>query len=92
MRSLLSGETGLLKCMPIRILRLTNLRRLDKFVVSGGVDDGKPSHLGSMKNLQLLRECGMEGLGNMSYLGDTMKLELDKMKNLLLLKLLLKLS
>ncbi|KAK9214450.1 hypothetical protein WN944_006442 [Citrus x changshan-huyou] len=87
MRSLLSGETGLLKCMPIRILRLTNLRRLDKFVVSGCVDDGKPIHLGSMKNLQLLRECGMEGLGNMSYLGDTMRLELDKMKNLLLLKL-----
>lgn len=49
MRSLLSGETDSLKCMPIGILRLTNLRRFDKFVVGGGVEHGKPSCLGSMK-------------------------------------------
>lgn len=49
MRSLLSGETDSLKCMPIGILRLTNLLRLDKFVVGGGVEHGKPSCLGSMK-------------------------------------------
>lgn len=41
MRSLLSGETDSLKCMPIGILRLTNLLRLDKFVVGGGVEHGK---------------------------------------------------
>lgn len=55
--------------------------------MSGGVDNGIPSRLGSMKNLQLLRDCGMEGLGNASYLSDAMRPELDKMKNLLLLKL-----
>lgn len=40
-----------------------------------------------MKNLQLLRDCGIEGPGNASYFGDAMRLEFAKMKNLLLSKL-----
>ncbi|KAH9685814.1 hypothetical protein KPL70_014109 [Citrus sinensis] len=70
MRSLLNGETYSLKYMPVGISKLTSLRTLDKFVVGGGVDGSNTCRLESLKNLQLLRECGIEGLGNVSRLDE----------------------
>ena len=67
MRSLLNDRTYSLEYMPIGISRLTNLRTLEKFVVGGGVDGGITCRLESLKNLQLLRECGIEGLSNVTF-------------------------
>ena len=66
MRSLLNGETYSLKYLPRGISRLTSLQTLEKFVVGGGVDGGSTCRLESLKNLQLLRECRVEGLSNVS--------------------------
>ncbi|XP_024039285.1 putative disease resistance protein RGA1 [Citrus clementina] len=87
MRSLLNGETYSLKYMPIGISKLTSLRTLDKFVVGGGVDGSNTCRLESLKNLQLLRECGIEGLGNVSHLDEAERLQLYNKKNLLRLRL-----
>ncbi|KAH9751740.1 hypothetical protein KPL71_014413 [Citrus sinensis] len=87
MRSLLNGETDSLKYMPIGISRLTSLRTLEKFVVGGGVDGGSTCRLESLKNLQLLRKCGVEGLSNVSHLDEAERLQLYNKKNLLRLYL-----
>ncbi|KAH9751809.1 hypothetical protein KPL71_014444 [Citrus sinensis] len=87
MRSLLNGETDSLKYMPIGISKLTSLRTLDKFVVGGGVDGSNTCRLESLKNLQLLRECGIEGLGKVSHLDEAERLQLYNKKNLLRLRL-----
>ncbi|GAY69106.1 hypothetical protein CUMW_269460 [Citrus unshiu] len=87
MRSLLNGDTDSLKYLPIGISRLTSLRTLEKFVVGGGVDGSNTCRLESLKNLQLLRECGIEGLGNVSHLDEAERLGLHNMKNLLRLSL-----
>ncbi|KAH9751799.1 hypothetical protein KPL71_014443 [Citrus sinensis] len=87
MRSLLNGETDSLKYMPVGISKLTSLRTLDKFVVGGGVDGSNTCRLESLKNLQLLRECGIEGLGNVLYLDEVERLQLYNQQNLLRLRL-----
>ncbi|XP_024039275.1 disease resistance protein RGA2-like [Citrus clementina] len=87
MRSLLNGETHSLKYLPIGISRLTSLRTLEKFVVGGGVDGNNTCRLESLKNLQLLRECGIEGLSNVSHIDEAERLELYNKENLLRLRL-----
>ncbi|KAK9214435.1 hypothetical protein WN944_006427 [Citrus x changshan-huyou] len=87
MRSLLNGGTPSLKYMPIGISKLTSLRTLEKFAVGGGVNDISTCRLESLKNLQLLRECGIEGLSNVSHLDEDERLGLHNMKNLLRLSL-----
>ncbi|KAL9451399.1 hypothetical protein AB3S75_013043 [Citrus x aurantiifolia] len=87
MRSLLNGDTSSLKYMPIGISRLTSLRTLEKFVVGGGVDGGSTCRLESLKNLQLLRECRVEGLSNVSHVDEAERLQLYNKKNLLRLHL-----
>ncbi|GAY69104.1 hypothetical protein CUMW_269450 [Citrus unshiu] len=68
-------------------VRHLGLRTLEKFVVGGGVDGSNTCRLESLKNLQLLRECGIEGLGNVSHLDEAERLGLHNMKNLLRLSL-----
>ncbi|KDO38920.1 hypothetical protein CISIN_1g037465mg, partial [Citrus sinensis] len=87
MRSLLNDNTRSLKYMPIGISKLTSLRTLGKFVVGGGVDGSSTCRLESLKNLQLLRECGIEGLGNVSHLDEAERLQLYNQQNLLCLHL-----
>ncbi|XP_024039263.1 putative disease resistance protein RGA4 [Citrus clementina] len=87
MRSLLNGGTPSLKYMPIGISKLTSLRTLEKFAMGGGVNDISTCRLESLKNLQLLRECGIEGLSNVSHLDEDERLGLHNMKNLLRLSL-----
>lgn len=87
MRSLLNGQTDKLKYMPMGISRLTSLRTLEKFVVGGGVDGGSTCTIESLKNLQLLRECRVEGLSNVSHLDEAERLQLYNKKNLLRLRL-----
>ncbi|KAK9214444.1 hypothetical protein WN944_006436 [Citrus x changshan-huyou] len=87
MRSLLNLGTDSLKYMPVGISKLTSLRTLEKFVVAGGVGDSSRCSLKSLKNLQLLRECGIEGLSNVSHIDDAERLELDNKKNLLRFRL-----
>ncbi|KAH9685802.1 hypothetical protein KPL70_014102 [Citrus sinensis] len=87
MRSLLNGKTYSLKYMPVGISKLTSLRTLEKFVVGGGVDGSNTCRLESLKNLQLLRECGIEGLGNVSHLEEAERLQLYNQQNLLRLRL-----
>ncbi|XP_024040912.1 disease resistance protein RGA2-like [Citrus clementina] len=87
MRSLLNDKTRSLKYMPVGISKLTSLRTLGKFVVGGGVDGSNTCRLESLKNLQLLRECGIEGLGNVSHLDEAERLGLHNMENLLRLRL-----
>ncbi|KAH9751738.1 hypothetical protein KPL71_014411 [Citrus sinensis] len=71
MRSLLNAGTDSLKYMPVGISKLTSLRTLQKFVVGGGVDGSNTCRLESLKNLQLLRECRVEGLSNVSHVDGT---------------------
>ncbi|XP_024039271.1 disease resistance protein RGA2-like [Citrus clementina] len=87
MRSLLNGETDSLKYMPVGISKLTSLRTLKKFVVGGGVDGNNTCRLESLKNLQLLRECRVEGLSNVSHVDEAERLQLYNKKNLLRLHL-----
>ncbi|KAH9751756.1 hypothetical protein KPL71_014423 [Citrus sinensis] len=87
MRSLLNGDTSSLKYLPIGISRLTSLRTLEKFVVGGGVDGNNTCRLESLKNLQLLRECRVEGLSNVSHVDEAERLQLYNKKNLLRLGL-----
>ncbi|KAK9214451.1 hypothetical protein WN944_006443 [Citrus x changshan-huyou] len=87
MRSLMNGQTEKLKYLPIGISRLTSLRTLEKFVVGGGVDGGSTCRLESLKNLQLLRECRVEGLSNVSHVDEAERLQLYNKKNLLRLHL-----
>ncbi|KAK9217868.1 hypothetical protein WN943_006498 [Citrus x changshan-huyou] len=87
MRSLLNGGTPSLKYMPIGISKLTSLRTLEKFAMGGGVNDISTCRLESLKNLQLLRECGIEGLSNVSHLDEDERLGLHNMKNLIRLSL-----
>ncbi|KAH9751840.1 hypothetical protein KPL71_014461 [Citrus sinensis] len=87
MRSLLNAETRSLKYMPIGISKLTSLRTLEKFVVGGGVDGGSTCRLESLKNLQLLRECRVQGLSNVSHVDEAERLQLYNKKNLLRLGL-----
>ncbi|KAH9751734.1 hypothetical protein KPL71_014410 [Citrus sinensis] len=87
MRTLLNYGTSSLEYMPIGISRLTNLRTLEKFVVGGGVDGGSTCRLESLKNLQLLRKCGVEGLSNVSHVDEAERLQLYNKKNLLRLLL-----
>ncbi|KAK9217879.1 hypothetical protein WN943_006509 [Citrus x changshan-huyou] len=86
MRSLLNLGTVSLKYMPVGISKLTNLRTLEKFVVAGGVGDSSRCSLKSLKNLQLLRECGIEGLSNVSHIDEAERLVLCN-KNLLRFRL-----
>ncbi|KAH9685783.1 hypothetical protein KPL70_014089 [Citrus sinensis] len=86
-RSLLNLGTDSLKYMPVAISKLTSLRTLETFVVAGGVGDSSRCSLKSLKNLQLLRECGIEGLSNVSHIDEAERLELDNKKNLLRFRL-----
>ncbi|KAK9214437.1 hypothetical protein WN944_006429 [Citrus x changshan-huyou] len=87
MRSLLNDKTRSLKYLPIGISKLTSLRTLEKFVVGGGVDGSNTCRLESLKNLQLLRECRVEGLSNVSHVDEAERLQLYNKKNLLRLHL-----
>lgn len=87
MTSLLKGDADSLKYMPIGITRLTSLRTLEKFVVGPGVDYSRTYDLESLKHVQLLRECSIEALGNVSDLSEARRSELYKRKNLICLRL-----
>ena len=74
--------------MPIGIARLTNLRRLTKFIVGRGVDGSKACGIESLKSLGHLRELRIDGLVNVLDVGEAKRCQLDKKKNLLSLSLL----
>ncbi|KAL9450503.1 hypothetical protein AB3S75_012271 [Citrus x aurantiifolia] len=73
-------ETESLRCLPVGIGELIRLRRVKKFVVGGGYD--RACSLGSLKKLNLLRECWISGLGGVSDAGEARRAELEKKKNL----------
>ena len=58
---------------------------MTKFVVGGGY--GGACSLGSLKKLNLLRECSIRGLGGVSDAGEARRAELEQKKNLLKLGL-----
>ncbi|KAH9689128.1 hypothetical protein KPL70_015375 [Citrus sinensis] len=72
--------TSCLRYLPVGIGELINLRRVTKFVVGGGYD--RACSLGSLKKLNLLRQCSICGLGGVSDAGEARRAELEKKKNL----------
>ncbi|KAJ4719014.1 Disease resistance protein [Melia azedarach] len=76
--------------MPKGIERLTGLRSLAEFVVSGdGQYGGKACNIGSLKHLNHLRgSLQIRGLGNVIDVEEARKAELEKKKNLSSLTLL----
>ncbi|KAH9688990.1 hypothetical protein KPL70_015297 [Citrus sinensis] len=64
---------------------LIRLRSVRKFVVGGGYD--RACSLGSLKKLNLLRDCRIRGLGDVSDAGEARRAELEKKKSLLKLGL-----
>ena len=89
MRHLLNDGTDTLRYMVVGIGRLTGLRTLGEFHVSGGggVDGRKACRLESLKNLEHLQVCGIRRLGDVSDVGEAKRLELDKKKYLSYLRL-----
>ncbi|KAK9219072.1 hypothetical protein WN943_007711 [Citrus x changshan-huyou] len=75
-----NDDTWFLRYLPVGIGELINLRRVTKFVVGGGYDRARS--LGSLKKLNLLRECSIRGLGGVSDAGEARRAELEKKKNL----------
>ncbi|KAH9689183.1 hypothetical protein KPL70_015409 [Citrus sinensis] len=72
--------TGCLRYLPVGIGELIRLRIVGKFVVGGGYD--RACSLGSLKKLNLLRECSIRGLGGVSDAGEARRAELEKKKYL----------
>ncbi|GAY67903.1 hypothetical protein CUMW_260060 [Citrus unshiu] len=89
MRHLLNDGTDTLRYMVVGIGRLTGLRTLGEFHVSGGggVDGRKACRLESLKNLEHLQVCGIRRLGYVSDVSEAKRLELDKKKYLSYLRL-----
>ncbi|KAH9754934.1 hypothetical protein WN944_007502 [Citrus x changshan-huyou] len=77
--------TDSLRYLPVGIGELIRLRRVTKFVVCGGYD--RACSLGSLKKLNLLRQCSIDGLGGVSDAGEARRAELEKKKNLFDLEL-----
>ncbi|XP_024040570.1 putative disease resistance protein RGA1 [Citrus clementina] len=77
--------TDSLRYLPAGIGELIRLRRVRDFVVGGGYD--RACSLGSLKKLNLLRDCRIRGLGDVSDAGEARRAELEKKKNLLKLGL-----
>ncbi|KAH9689138.1 hypothetical protein KPL70_015379 [Citrus sinensis] len=77
--------TESLRYLPVGIGELIRLRRVSKFVVGGGYD--RACSLGSLKKLNLLRQCSIHGLGDVSDAGEARRAELEKKKNLVELEL-----
>ncbi|KAK9215493.1 hypothetical protein WN944_007498 [Citrus x changshan-huyou] len=74
-----------LRYLPAGIGELIRLREVREFVVGGGYD--RACSLGSLKKLNLLRQCSIHGLGNVSDAGEARRAELEKKKYLVELKL-----
>ncbi|XP_052296783.1 putative disease resistance protein RGA4 isoform X2 [Citrus sinensis] len=74
-----------LRYLPVGIGKLIRLRRVKEFVVGGGY--GRACSLGSLKKLNLLRDCRIRGLGDVSDVDEARRAELEKKKNLFELKL-----
>ncbi|KAH9689095.1 hypothetical protein KPL70_015350 [Citrus sinensis] len=70
-----------LRYLPVGIGELIRLRRVREFVVGGGYD--RVCSLGSLKKLNLLRQCKIRGLGYVSDAGEAARAELEKKKNLI---------
>ncbi|KDO59545.1 hypothetical protein CISIN_1g010462mg [Citrus sinensis] len=77
--------TDSLRYLPAGIGELIRLRSVRKFVVGGGYD--RACSLGSLKKLNLLRDCRIRGLGDVSDAGEARRAELEKKKSLLKLGL-----
>ncbi|KAH9689190.1 hypothetical protein KPL70_015415 [Citrus sinensis] len=75
-----NDDTDSLRYLPVGIGELIRLRRVTKFVVGGGY--GRACSLGSLKKLNLLRDCRIRGLGGVSDAGEARRAELEKKKNL----------
>ncbi|XP_052297267.1 putative disease resistance protein RGA3 [Citrus sinensis] len=75
-----NDDTSCLRYLPVGIGELINLRRVTKFVVGGGYN--RACSLGSLKKLNLLRQCSIRGLGGVSDVGEARRAELEKKKNL----------
>ncbi|KAH9689102.1 hypothetical protein KPL70_015355 [Citrus sinensis] len=80
-----NDDTDSLRYLPVGIGELIRLRRVTKLVVGGGYD--RACSLGSLKKLNLLRECTIRGLGGVSDAGEARRAELEKKKNLVELEL-----
>ncbi|KAH9754927.1 hypothetical protein KPL71_015597 [Citrus sinensis] len=76
-----NDQTDSLRYLPVGIGELISLRRVSKLVVGGGYD--KACSLGSLKKLNLLRQCRIRGLGDFSDVGEARRAELEKKKNLI---------
>ncbi|KAH9689194.1 hypothetical protein KPL70_015417 [Citrus sinensis] len=77
---LYNAGTDSLRYLPAGIDELIRLRSVRKFVVGGGYD--RACSLGSLKKLNLLRQCSIDGLGGVSDAGEARRAELEKKKNL----------
>ncbi|KAL9447362.1 hypothetical protein AB3S75_014932 [Citrus x aurantiifolia] len=75
-----NDDTYSLRYLPVGIGELIRLRRVKKFVVGGWYD--RACSLGSLKKLNLLRQCSIRGLGGVSDAGEARRAELEKKKNL----------
>ncbi|XP_031279868.1 late blight resistance protein R1-A-like [Pistacia vera] len=81
------GTTSLRK-IPIGIQRLSNLRILREFVLSGGGgSDNKTCSLEGLKYLNLFEELYIRGLGNISDVNKVKRSKIKNQKNLLHLTL-----
>ncbi|KAH9689104.1 hypothetical protein KPL70_015357 [Citrus sinensis] len=78
-------DTDCLRYLPVGIGELISLREVTKFVVGGGYD--RACSLGSLKKLNLLRQCSIRGLGGVSDAGEARRAELEKKKYLVELEL-----
>ncbi|KAK9215539.1 hypothetical protein WN944_007544 [Citrus x changshan-huyou] len=73
-------RTDSLRYLPAGIGELIRLRIVGNFVVGGGYD--RACSLGSLKKLNLLRDCRIRGLGDVSDAGEARRAELEKKKYL----------
>ncbi|KAL9450560.1 hypothetical protein AB3S75_012313 [Citrus x aurantiifolia] len=72
--------TDSLRSLPVGIGELIRLRGVRKFVVGGGYD--RACSLRPLKKLNLLRDCRIRGLGDVSDAGEARRAELEKKKSL----------
>ncbi|KAK9219110.1 hypothetical protein WN943_007749 [Citrus x changshan-huyou] len=77
--------THSLRYLPVGIGELIRLREVREFVVGGGYD--RACSLGSLKKLNLRRQCRIRGLGGVSDAGEARRAELEKKKYLFDLEL-----
>ncbi|XP_024039717.1 putative disease resistance protein RGA3 [Citrus clementina] len=75
-----NARTASLRYLPVGIGELIRLREVREFVVGGGYD--RACSLGSLKTLNLRRQCSIRGLGGVSDAGEARRAELEKKKYL----------